>query len=706
VATHATSLLRLIAACSLALGLATLAAAASLNARLAADNLTFHGTPQRTGWYAGEHALTPAALRSGHLGMLWESAPLRSFGDTPARLFASPLYVENVPMLRAGGARAHFDIVYAASTTGSVAAINASARNGVPAGSTLWTTDLTSSPCARGTNGILSTPVIDRNRQRLYVAVCDSTTAWRIHALALGTGAELPGWPVALDAAVINRAGVNANGRNQFPSGVVNFQRGALNLTARGTHLLVTFGGEPNAGWLLAIDTRNRAISSAFSVTPRTAEGVGGLWSSGGAAIAADGQIYLASGSSVLNALAKMGNAGVFPESAGNWSQSILRLSLTRTGRLQLTGTYTPFNYCQAGGQDLDLGAGTPIAIDLPRAATSTPKLLFHGGSKQGNVYLLDRHRMPGSLVQRQPCATEARAEAANDRSLLAPEIQPQFGTRGPLNVFGPYSDDFGMGNLAKSRSTPAYFQAASGRHYVFATGSAKAAIDSGVSVAPGIARLEIVTAPGAPAHLRLDATHPSLVFQNPGAPVVSSNGPNDAVVWVLDINKPRSASLYGADAPKPVLYALDASSLELLWQSAPSQLFPSGKYNEPVVARGRVFVGTDRIQAFGLLASREAALASVRTATPEVPRDDTQAIALSASLAVGERLYGERCGTCHDLVRPDVPSRAALQRQAAQAIIDKMRTGTMQAPALGLNDADIAAIAAWLVTPSAAPPR
>ena len=26
-----------------------------------------------------------------------------------------------------------------------------------------------------------------------------------------------------------------------------------------------------------------------------------------------------------------------------------------------------------------------------------------------------------------------------------------------------------------------------------------------------------------------------------------------------------------------------------------------SGKYNEPVIARGTVFVGTDRIQAFGL---------------------------------------------------------------------------------------------------------
>jgi hypothetical protein len=29
--------------------------------------------------------------------------------------------------------------------------------------------------------------------------------------------------------------------------------------------------------------------------------------------------------------------------------------------------------------------------------------------------------------------------------------------------------------------------------------------------------------------------------------------------------------------------------------------LHTSGKYNQPVTARGTVFVGTDRIQAFGL---------------------------------------------------------------------------------------------------------
>jgi hypothetical protein len=52
---------------------------------------------------------------------------------------------------------------------------------------------------------------------------------------------------------------------------------------------------------------------------------------------------------------------------------------------------------------------------------------------------------------------------------------------------------------------------------------------------------------------------------------------------------------------PQPILYAFDASTLQLLFTSTTGQLNVGGKYNTPAVARGVVFVGTDRIQAFGL---------------------------------------------------------------------------------------------------------
>jgi outer membrane protein assembly factor BamB len=123
--------------------------------------------------------------------------------------------------------------------------------------------------------------------------------------------------------------------------------------------------------------------------------------------------------------------------------------------------------------------------------------------------------------------------------------------------------------------------------------------------VPPGLARLEIVTTPGQPAYLQVDQLEQTHTLHNPGSPIVTSNGGNDAIVWVLDTNAKKSAPLHGPDSPQPVLYAFDALSFRLLWKSEPAALSTSGKYNEPTVVRGTVFVGTDRIQAFGVRGRR-----------------------------------------------------------------------------------------------------
>ena len=48
-------------------------------------------------------------------------------------------------------------------------------------------------------------------------------------------------------------------------------------------------------------------------------------------------------------------------------------------------------------------------------------------------------------------------------------------------------------------------------------------------------------------------------------------------------------------------LYAYDALTMQPLWSSPYQQLDMGGKYNTLAVAGGVAFVGTDRIQAFGL---------------------------------------------------------------------------------------------------------
>jgi hypothetical protein len=218
-------------------------------------------------------------------------------------------------------------------------------------------------------------------------------------------------------------------------------------------------------------------------------------------------------------------------------------------------------------------------------------------GGKQGNVYLLDRRQLPGKLDRRPACSTDS----STDASLLAPEPQPQLGKRGPLNVFGPYSETYGAMDLARGRSVPAMFRDAQGATHVIVTGNTKKDAASTTNVAPSLARLKVMTTGGQAAWLAVEQLEKTLALENPGSPIITSNGSRDAVVWVLDPNARRSALLVGDGAPKPLLYAFDAITLRPLWRSAPGQLHASGKYNEPAIARGTVFVGTDRIQAFGI---------------------------------------------------------------------------------------------------------
>ncbi len=669
------------------------------------DKLTYHVDARRSGWNATESELTPQAVASADFGQIWSSPPLDAHGEIPPRLFATPLYVSRVTLNTAERHGQRHAVVFAATTTGFVYAISArqhSARPSTAPGTILWRNRLTERPCTRGSHGILSTPVIDRGAQRLYVAFCDDRQLWQATALDLRSGIALPGWPVRLDDSAVNAPGINRNGTNRFPSKFAHLQRAALNLSPDHSRLYVAFGGEPTSGWILSIDTRRPRVASAFAATRATDEGVGGMWAAGGPAIDSRGRLYMSTGSSVLNTLAGKGVAGVFPDSDGNWGQSVIELRDSRQDGFSLAGTYTPFDYCQTGARDMDLGSSSPALIDLPAGSSSTPRLLALGGGKQGNAYLLDRERMPGSLVRRQPCGDDA----SRDGSLLAPAIQPQFGSRGPLNVFGPYTQTHGMGDQARSRTTVAHFRNAAGIDWLYLTGSAKASEDSAVSVAPGLVRLEIIKRRGKPAYLERDRNQDALVLQNPGSPVISSHGARHAIVWVLDANKPRSTSLYGPDAPRPVLYALDAGSLDLLWQSAPGELQTSGKYNEPTIADGTVFIGTDRIQAFGLGARNPRAATVVEitaasrapSAAPEsaLPPNSMRSN-LERGRMIAAALYQRRCATCHESGDPAIPSRAQIAARPRSWVIEKLMLGSMQAQALGLSEIEITQLADYL---------
>jgi cytochrome c5 len=272
--------------------------------------------------------------------------------------------------------------------------------------------------------------------------------------------------------------------------------------------------------------------------------------------------------------------------------------------------------------------------------------------------------------------------------------------------VFGPYSEQDAAMDLARARSAPAVFHAADGTTSIYMTGNTRAAAGSAVGIAPSLVRLEVVVAPGKPAWLRIDRRQAGVIFGNPGSPVVSSRGARDAIVWVLDENARRSALLSGDDAPSPVLYAFDAGSLRLLWKSAPGALFTSGKYNEPVVARGQVLVGTDRIQAFGLgeshvvhahdTSDKPAAVVTDAIASPTPTPTAAPAVTASSGLD-GKAIYSQRCAMCHDHPQGNIPPRAWIASRPRAEVVEALRHGVMRAQAAGLSAQDIDAVAGAL---------
>lgn len=569
------------------------------------DKLMAHNDAAHSGWNAQEQVLTPASVASGSFGPVWSSPQLDSFNGMPPRSAAAPLYLHAVKMTGGAYRGKSFAVAFVTTTTGYAYAISTAASSKVAPGTILWRTRLTEAPCNKGATGNYGSGVIDAKTNRFYVTSCsvaagpNGQNMWSAHALDLHSGEQLPGWPVNITQTMIEQPTLNRNGTRTWKigPGFRYVQRGALNLSADGSRLYAAFGADA-VGWMTVLDTANKKVVSAFSATPNDEQEGGGMWAQAGPPIDPQGRVYVTTGSNLQNGI-KLGLEGIYAESEHSWAHSILQFQDDRAAGLTLTGTYTPYNYCQAARADIDIGSSGAIVVDLPEGTSTTPHLLVLGGGKQGNIYLLDRDHMPGSLTKRHPCTIDP----ADDLSLLAPEVQPEWKRRGPISLFKPFSDEIGAYDQAKSRTTASYYRDDAGTTYIYVNGASKKGENFNTSTPPGLAKVKVFTDPGKPAFLRVDKLEMVTTFHNPGSPVISSNGGRDAIVWMVDQGQPRTASLYGPNPPKPTLYAYDAINLKILWQSAPGELFTTGNYSEPTVVNGLALVATDRLQAYGLRA-------------------------------------------------------------------------------------------------------
>jgi hypothetical protein len=610
----------------------------------APNNTQFHGDSSRTGFNSVETVLTPTTVASS-FGQVWQSPVL------DGAVYATPLYLDSLLISGPGNAANHagdgvqnasyqnqtLGVAFAATGGGTVYAIAAQDTNGptgIAPGTILWKTHL-GNPYAGvdGNNiGVLSTPVIDLKSGRLYVtaSVTDYLTApgtpnhggnnFEVFALSLHDGSLIAGWPLIFTQSLLDSLNQNTL---QGPGIAVPFsssgadQRGALNLSPDGSTLYVDWAcyGASNPGWMTTVATgvtngvsngQSPAIVSAYSSVDTTATNAnGGMWGAGGPSIDASGNVFVTTGDSP-------GGTG---NPAGDWGNSVLEFGPGQT--LKLTGVYTPWNYPTQDTIDSDLGGGSPILINLPAGSSTTTELAAFGG-KQGNGYLVDAGNnlnnptpnpnnspasYPASLTARPP-GNETPDQDASLYDTTSTGVRnywvgypPQ---DGPLSLFGPYNESSASGNTAKARDTPATFTGPDGSQYVIFAGATKSGVGSSTPVAPSLIVTKIIASPGQPAYLQIVSEN-SQVMSNPGSNLITGNGTSSEIDWVVDAGVQRTDSLTSFSNGAPVLYAFNPLTMQPIWGSAYEELNMGGKYNSIAVARGDVFIGTNRLQAFGL---------------------------------------------------------------------------------------------------------
>jgi uncharacterized protein (TIGR03437 family) len=305
------------------------------------------------------------------------------------QVYAQPLYLHAFNMPGKGA----LNVLYVATMHNSVYAFDADATVGT---APLWQvnlgTSVNSSSIVNSAGnaygdiqpeiGILSTPVIDRTGNTIYVVseiVHGGSAAFYLHALDLTTGNEKLNGPVEIQATVLGSgwSGTTDPDTGQLPFyPAEHIQRPGL-LLANGT-VYVGFGShadiEPWHGWIMGYNASDiQQLSAVFCTTP-SASGAA-VWQSGrGLAADPNGAVYAATGNGTY-------------DGATAWGESVLRL----TPALQAADWFTPAQYPDWTDEDLDLGSNGPILVP-------GTNLLIAGG-KAGLVALVDRTNMGHELA-------------------------------------------------------------------------------------------------------------------------------------------------------------------------------------------------------------------------------------------------------------------------------------------------------------------
>lgn len=515
---------------------------------------TYHNDNARTGQNIQEVVLSPANVNQSQFGKLFSTT-------VDGYVYAQPLYVPNVANI-AGGKH---NVVYVATEHDSLYALDADSgavlwqKSFINAGAGITTASSGDVACGDLVPevGITSTPVIDPSTNTIYLVAKtkeNGSYLQRIHALDIVTGAEKFGGPVRITGSVSGTGDGNAGGIVSFDPLREHNRPGLL---LQNGHVVIAWASHcdvgPYHGWVMSYNAATLAQEAVFSTNPNG--GLDGIWMSGdGLATDASGNIYFATGNGTYDG-----------STNGDYGDSVIKLS-GPSGGFAVADWFTPFNQGSLNGGDTDVGSGGVMVLpDLP-TGSAHPHLLVQMG-KEGKIYLLDRDNMGKFCSTCTSIDTQIVQEIPGATTGI-------WGSPAYWNgsVYWGGGNDGGSADRIKAFS----FNANS----------------SGV----------LSTSP-------TSQSNQTFGFST-AAPVISANGTNSGIVWVLDNSSFNSSCCQ-------ILYAFDATNLAtMLYNSNQAgtrdQSGGGVKFTAPMVANGKVYAGSQgKVTAWGLVST------TPTTATP-----------------------------------------------------------------------------------------
>jgi hypothetical protein len=458
------------------------------------------------------------------------------------RVDAQPLYLS---ALKAAGGT--FNTVFVATEHDSVYALDSDS------GAILWQVSLLGSgekpSDPRGCGqvspeiGITSTPVIDRSagaHGTMYVVAMSIDSSSNYHQ-------RLHALDVATGAELLNgpveiSASFPATGTATSSFDAKSYEERAALLLVNGTIYTSWTShcdNSPYGGWIISYAQSTLARNGVLNIAAHSSAGPAIWMAGGGPAVDASGNIYLLTANGAFETTL---DANGFPSNQ-DYGNSFLKIASAGAG-LAVLDYFTMSNEVAESNADQDLGSGGELLLPDLMDSTNTVRHLMVGAGKDGNIYVVDRDSM-------------GKFNASSNKNYQT------------LNGVLP-------GGIW---STPAYFNGT--LYYGDVSGTLKAF---------SISSAKLVATP---------QSQSATQFTYPGtAPSVSANATANGIVWAHENTTPQA-----------VLHAYDATNLaHELYNSnqaaANRDQFGAGnKYITPIVADGKVFVGTSTaVAVFGLL--------------------------------------------------------------------------------------------------------